>query len=306
MRSRPVSPGRRSASRRPDGSWCAPTSSGCGRRSSTCSSNARDAVLGAPARRCVHGPRRARCVVPARPAGSGGPRSPCSDLRGTGRSVRIVVPTAGSGMTAEHDGPHLRALLHHQADRLRHRARHHAQHRRGARRHDRSGARPAGRGTTVRLTCCRDGGGVPEPLICSLAAAHAGLHPARRRRGEDPRSAGARAASRTRAMTSSRSAAPREARGCSASASSTVLVVDNLMPELTGLDLIRELSGDGRRGRAAADSHDDGARHRRERHRGDEARRARLSAEAVRDRRAAGRRRRARSSTSACARSTTT
>ena len=46
---------------------------------------------------------------------------------------------------------------------------------------------------------------------------------------------------------------------------------------------------DARR-RAGADSDDDGARHRRERHRGDEARRARLPAEAVRDRRAAGRR----------------
>ena len=42
--------------------------------------------------------------------------------------------------------------------------------------------------------------------------------------------------------------------------------------------------------RAAADPDDDRARHRRERDRGDEARRARLPAEAVRDRRAAGRR----------------
>ena len=44
------------------------------------------------------------------------------------------------------------------------------------------------------------------------------------------------------------------------------------------------------RGRPGADPDDDGARDRRERDRGDEARRARLPAEAVRDRRAAGRR----------------
>ena len=69
-----------------------------------------------------------------------------------------------------------------------------------------------------------------------------------------------------------------------------VLVVDNLMPELTGLDLIRELVARHARGRAAADPDDDRARHRRERDRGDEARRARLPAEAVRGRRAARRR----------------
>ena len=78
------------------------------------------------------------------------------------------------------------------------------------------------------------------------------------------------------------------------------------MPELTGLDLIREFVAVDARRRAAADPDDDGARHRRERARGDEARRARLPAEAVRDRRAAGRGRAARSSTSGCAPSTAT
>ena len=67
-----------------------------------------------------------------------------------------------------------------------------------------------------------------------------------------------------------------------------VLVVDNLMPELTGTDLIRELVASTAAGRAAADPDDDGARDRRERDRGDEAWRARLPAEAVRGRRAAG------------------
>ena len=61
------------------------------------------------------------------------------------------------------------------------------------------------------------------------------------------------------------------------------------MPELSGLDLIREYVGSTLGGRTAADPDDDGARHGRERHRGDEARRTRLPAEAVRDRRAAGR-----------------
>ena len=78
---------------------------------------------------------------------------------------------------------------------------------------------------------------------------------------------------------------PRDAQRLLARGTFDVLLVDNLMPELTGLDLMRELvatSGEG----SAADSPDDRARHGRERGSSDEARRARLPQEAVRDRRA--------------------
>ena len=82
----------------------------------------------------------------------------------------------------------------------------------------------------------------------------------------------------------------REAQRVLAERSVDVLIVDNLMPDATGLDLIRELVARHAGNRAPADSDDDGARHRRERDRSDEAGRARLPAEAVRGRRAAGRR----------------
>ena len=82
---------------------------------------------------------------------------------------------------------------------------------------------------------------------------------------------------------------PREAQRLLSRGSFDVLLVDNLMPELTGLDLIRELVATSAAGRSPADPPDDRARHRRERDRGDEARRARLPPEAVRDRRAPGR-----------------
>ena len=67
-----------------------------------------------------------------------------------------------------------------------------------------------------------------------------------------------------------------------------VLVVDNRMPERTGLELIRELAAATPGGRAAADRDDDRPRHRRERDRGHEAGRLRLPAEALRGGRAAG------------------
>ena len=132
-----------------------------------------------------------------------------------------------------------------------------------------------------------------------------GTHPARRRRRRRSSSAGRGAARRRPRGGRDRRTRGRRS-GCSAQRLFDLLVVDNLMPELTGLDLIRELAAHDARGRAAADPHDDRARHRRERDRGDEARRARLPAEAVRDRRAARRGAAARSSTSGCAPSTAT
>ena len=93
----------------------------------------------------------------------------------------------------------------------------------------------------------------------------------------------------TRATRWSRRRSPREAQRLLAERSFDLLLVDNVMPQLSGLDLIREYVGVHARRRAAADPDDDRACHGRERDRGDEARRARLPAEAVRDRRAAGR-----------------
>ena len=115
------------------------------------------------------------------------------------------------------------------------------------------------------------------------------LDPARRRRRKNPQGARPRAARRRPRGGRDRRARARRS-GCSRERTFDVLLVDNVMPELSGLDLIREFVGVDARGRAAADPDDDGARHGRERDRGDEARRARLPAEAVRDRRAAGRR----------------
>ena len=67
-----------------------------------------------------------------------------------------------------------------------------------------------------------------------------GSHPSRRRRSQNPQRAGAGAArGRARSGRDRRARARRS--GCSAQRMFDVLVVDNLMPELTGLDLIREL-----------------------------------------------------------------
>ena len=82
---------------------------------------------------------------------------------------------------------------------------------------------------------------------------------------------------------------PREAQRLLGQRLFDVLVVDNLMPELSGFDLHPRAERDEQRRRAAADRDHDRARHRRERDRGDAPRRLRLPAEAVRDRRAAGR-----------------
>ncbi len=80
----------------------------------------------------------------------------------------------------------------------------------------------------------------------------------------------------------------RGTRRCWRSESFDLLVVDNRMPEMSGLELIRELAASAPESERPADPDDDRARDRRERDRGDEARRLRLSSEAVRGRRAPG------------------
>ena len=129
-----------------------------------------------------------------------------------------------------------------------------------------------------------------------------GHHPARRRRGAHPEDARPRPA-RARATRSwPPPSAARGRSGSSPSGPSTCSWSTTGCPERTGLELIRELAAAVPEARAAADRHDDRPRHRRERHRGHEARGLRLPAEALRGRRAAGRRCAAPSSTSACAR----
>ena len=58
---------------------------------------------------------------------------------------------------------------------------------------------------------------------------------------------------------------PRQAQRLLGERTFDVLIVDNVMPEISGLDLIREIVGADARERAAADPDDDGARHGRER-----------------------------------------
>ena len=130
------------------------------------------------------------------------------------------------------------------------------------------------RGTEVRIELPA---GTPEHHDCYR------FHSAGRRRRQDPERARRRRFAR-KGTRWSPPQSPRDAQRILARRFFDVLVVDNLMPELTGLDLIRELAAAPRR-RAAADRDDDGARDDRERDRGDEARRLRLPAEAVRDRR---------------------
>ena len=141
-----------------------------------------------------------------------------------------------------------------------------------------------GAGTEIRIDLPLDSVATRDTLMPDAPR----LDSARRRRREDSQGARPRAARRRPRGRGNRQPARRRS-GCSPSAPSTCCIVDNMMPELSGLDLIREYVGVDARGRAAADPDDDGARHRRERDRGDEARRARLPAEAVRDRRTAGR-----------------
>ena len=146
-----------------------------------------------------------------------------------------------------------------------------------------------------------------EPSTAALAVRPATmstrLDSARRRRRENPEGARPRAA-RRRARGRRRPRARARRSGCSRERTFDVLIVDNVMPELTGLDLIREFVASTPKAERpqilmmTAHATVESA------HRGDEARRARLPAEAVRDRRAAGRRPRARSTTSACAPST--
>ena len=81
--------------------------------------------------------------------------------------------------------------------------------------------------------------------------------PARGRRGEDPQDAGRALREDEHEVTATR----RRRRRCGCSgAPFDVLVVDNLMPELTGLDLVRELQASVPEAGAAADADDDGAR----------------------------------------------
>ena len=144
-----------------------------------------------------------------------------------------------------------------------------------------------GRGTDMRIDLPERRRLTPQDVARDPDDDHR-LHPARRRRSEDPARRWPRAARRG---ARGRGDGERRARrsGCWPQRSFDVLVVDNLMPELTGLDLIRELAASTPESERPADPDDDRARHGRERHRGDEARRARLPAEAVRDRRTAGR-----------------
>src|ERR1700704_1276297 len=84
---------------------------------------------------------------------------------------------------------------------------------------------------------------------------------------------------------------PRQAQRLLAERPFDLLVVDNMMPELSGLDLIREYVGSAPEGeRAPAGLDNARPRHGQKRDRGDEAGRPRLPAQAVRDRRADRRR----------------
>ena len=98
----------------------------------------------------------------------------------------------------------------------------------------------------------------------------------------------------------------REARRLITDEAFDVLIVDNLMPDHDRARADPRRRHVGARGRPAADHHDDGARDRRGCHRGDEARRARLPAEALRGRSTCSSPSAGPSITSACAPSTAT
>ncbi len=116
-----------------------------------------------------------------------------------------------------------------------------------------------------------------------------GIDSPRRRRAEDRQALAKALDDEGHEVTATGS--PREALRLIGERPFDLLVVDNLMPELSGARAHpRDRRPLGRR-RAAADPDDDGPRDGRERDRSDEARRARLPAEAVRDRRVPGRRR---------------
>ena len=190
---------------------------------------------------------------------------------------------------ARRSAARVRSVLHDQAHRLRPRPGDRQEHHRGhGRHHLRSTAAPATApksASSCRFT--RGGAGMSARggtllLVDDEQKIRRTLGQALRAEGHDVLEAGS----------------VREAQRTLAERSVDVLIVDNLMPDATGLDLIRELVAATRRDRAPADSDDDGARDDRERHRSDEAGRARLPAEAVRSRRAARRRHGARSSIS--------
>ena len=125
---------------------------------------------------------------------------------------------------------HLRPVFHDPPHRHRPRPGHLPQHRRGPARHHRASTAAPGRAPP-------SGSELPVAQVMSVAR----LGPARRRRDENSQRAGLggarRRPRRRRDHQPARSAAPARRSG-----SFDVLVVDNLMPELSGLDVIRELA----------------------------------------------------------------
>ena len=228
--------------------------------------NAQQAVRSAPATT----PRRGR--PPIRAARLGGGTGPVAHRGERSRA----------GHRPRRPAAPVRAVLHDAPDRLRTRPGHRSQYHRRVGRHDR-GREPPGCRARSSGSSCRTSRPRPE-----RHPRDARIRTARRRRAQD--SAGAdRGAARRRPR---RRRDRQSARGAAARHRAAVRPAGRRQPDARARRPRAHPRGPrgDRHGRAAADPDDDRARHGRKRDRGDEARRARLPAEAVRDRRVSRRR----------------